>query len=322
MPLQLKIKGGIIQDALYFLKDDTFYRAEFQKDIKQSIPRPSGEAFEHKRPDITDFLLASPQPVFGIEKIDYTDDGIFVHLVGHNGEKLKYPTKGFPFPEAAQANNIFKRLLVGQVRYLAKNPLALLPLLSRRGLAHWLNIISSAAEITLGPYYLQDKYYNRATKEIRKLVYNFMRAIVQEDTAQSFAKTIATVFEYDNAYLLRIQDLMNETTKEAILKNPRKEFERLFGILKERDERLSMRTKFSSGIKLLSLALWIPKFRRGFYNAIKEMTLENIQMDDGDRYQVLRWINYNFLGKTFEERVKEFQEIHKGNIPTALVLQS
>jgi len=323
MPLQLKVKGGIIQEALYLLKDDTFYRCEVQQDVKQSIPRPEASVFEGERPDVTDFLMTSPQPIFGIEKMDYTDDGIFIYLIGRNGERLKYPTKGFPFPEAIQANNIFKRLLIGQIRYLATNPLGLIPFLFRRGRDSWLNEISSVAEITLGPYYLKDQYYMKTVKEIRNFAEVFMKELkIRNTIAEGFAKTIATMFEYDNAYLFRIQDLLNETTKELILKNPKKELKKLFEILKQRDTRSSMRTRFNSVLFLFSVALWIPRARKAFYKALSAVNFKNMQMDDNDRYQVLRWYSYDFFGKTYEERFKEFKDIHNGNVPMASILQS
>lgn len=320
----MQIKGGIVEGAVYLLKNNVLYRAEVKSG--DGVPRPERQAFKTGGSDLS-HLLKQPQPLFHIDEIEYRKEedggGIFIHLSGMNGVKLLHPAKGFPFPEACQANNIVKRFFVGQLRYLAKHPLAGLPLLRFKGLEKWLREIASVAEIALGPYYLENFRYQKSCREIRKFVFNFLQGFgMPKDICMSFAETICFMFEYDNAYLFRIQDLLNETSIELILKNPRKELRKLLQILKQRDPRAGMFERFNSAAFLLSLALYIPKVKRAFLKAMSELTLENIQMDDADRYAVLRWSGYDFFGQSFEQRKQTFINLHEGNVPTAVVAQS
>lgn len=317
-----------------------------------TIPRPSKQVFQHRAGTVTEHLVqSSPQPIFGLDGnvnpahrnepcicpldpnghephpgIEYPKDGgIFVHLVGIEADgsyvPLKYPTKGFPFPEAVQANNILKRMFIGQIRYLTKHPLSALPLLTKKGREAWLSELTSFADVAMQEFFLDAHRYQKSCRAIRTFAAEFLKGIgVSPGVAEGVAKAVATMFEYDNAYLFRLQDLVNETSKSALLLRPVREMWRLLKILRERDHREKMHLRFKSGILLLSAALFWPPFRRAFHNAIWSTDIEHIRMDEGDRYHVLRWKGYNFLGRSFEDRGSEFLKIHNGKPPTAFIL--
>lgn len=319
------------------------------KEIKAQIPRPGREAFEGGSISTTEHLTKSPAPVYVLDEAvnpvlkdnkgniypcgcDFAENphmphpgimypkegGMFVYLKG-----LKYPTSGFPFPEACQAVNNVKRVLIGQLRFLAANPLGALPFLRRKNLSSWLREFVTVADSILSQFYLQDKRYSRACRQIRRFTESFLKKIhIDDGVAESFAKNFAMMFEFDNAYLFRVQDLANETTKERLLKNPIKEFKFMLDLLGERDPRITMKERFGSAVKLLRLAFFVPGIKKAFKEALKEIDFTKIQMDEADRYHVLRWDKYDFFGQSFKERSQKFLAIHEGVAPKCYIMQS
>lgn len=266
-------------------------------------------------------LTKQPQAVFRFIKAEYPPEeeggGIYIHLDG-----LKYPTKGFPFPDACQAANIVKRMFIGQVRFLAKHPLSLLSFIRKKVLGKWLREMCSVAEIALEQYYLKDYRYIICCREIRKFIEKFLAEWKIPGAPDSLAKNLIHLIEFDDAYRFRIQDLANETSVEKLMADPIGEINRLLQILKQRDPRPGMSERFGSLLFLLKIAFKISGAKKAFLLAIKSIDLSKIQMDEADRYQVLRWRNYDFLGQTFEERMKQFIKIHEGKMPRVSVVQS
>ena len=157
---------------------------------------------------------------------------------------------------------------------------------------------------------------------MRKVVGIFLKEVgISKEVSEGFARAFASLFEWDDIYLIILQDLASETSAEKLIKNPGKEISRLLNLFKERDARDKMHDTFSSSAKLLKLAFLYPKLKRAFIKAIKEIEFKNLQMDDGDRYWALRLIHYNAMGRTFEDRTGEFMKIHNGVHPRMLLLQ-
>ena len=280
-----------------------------------TIPEPEKEVFRSESETITEHLTkGAEQATFEIEGVDYPKEedggGIFVRH-----QSLLFPAKGFPTPKACQANNMVKRVFIGQVRYLAQNPLALLSFFTKKGRVDWLDVFTSFAEIALGPYYLQDFRYQKSVREIRKMTETFLEEWGFPQ-ASSFALTFATMFEYDNAYLFRVQDIANETSNEALTKDPVKELSRLFKIFSEREMGASLMKRAKAFYYLLRIAFMIPKVKRAFVKAVQAADIEKIKMDEADLYHILRWDNhYKFLGRDLEDRIGEFMMMHKGVPP-------
>ena len=299
-----------------------------QRDTEGNIPKPSREIFKNKDITTTEHLIhGTPQPLPYIKNIEYPtkekpayngdEGGIYVHYLD-----FKHPRKGFPFPEAVMDNNIAKRLLIGQIRWLAKNPIAAVSLLIKSNFIKWLQEMSSAADTTLNQFYLEDNRYNKTCREIKKFVAVFLQEIgVPKSVAIEFSRVIATTVEYDDFYCLLIQDLMSETSIEALIKNPGKELGRLLNILKERDARPKIHDMAQSQVKLLKLAFYYPGIKKAFRKALEAVNFKNLQLDEGDRYNVLRQVNYNFTGISFEDRIKKFMEIHEGVHPRMTILE-
>ncbi len=307
------------------------------------IPMPDKSIFTEGSRSINEHVLrGSSHPVFMFDHADYPDEGgIYVYtravkteLIDGNdipvkdkdgqfvgGDFLPYPTKGFPTPEACNACNTVKRLYVGQLRLLAKNKLHFTSLIiSKKRRQEWLNELSSVGSITLQQYFLKDIRYMNMCREMMLFIEIFLKEIGIKESVKSLAKIITTLFEYDSAYRFRLQDLANETTKEKMLKNPRREMNRLLDILKQRDARFHMHVRFASAMKLLSWILYIPKVKRAFNIALEAIDFTKIQMDEADRYHVLNWKHYNFFGESYETRVERWLKFHNNKPPMAIII--
>ena len=164
------------------------------------------------------------------------------------------------------------------------------------------------ANVHLEPHYLADRFYIDINRELRVFIIKFLREYgVSTDIACQFALAIITIIEYDSAYRFRIEDILSETTKEKLMTNPIKEFQRLVGILAERDSRTHLVAKFQRVAWIFKYVFWFIK--KPFLAALKETNLVKMQYDEIDRYQVCHWSGYNFFGETIEERVKKYKKV-------------
>jgi transcription initiation factor IIE alpha subunit len=131
------------------------------------------------------------------------------------------------------------------------------------------------------------------------------------DSAQTFAVIMANLIDYDNAYRLRFEDTMSETSKEK-LQNPRKEIKRLLEIMRSREVRpgdkgRNIHYKFKVFAYLLSSAMLIPKVKRAFLKAVDLIDLKKMGLDDTDTYWVCLRCDYKYMGMTDTERLSYAQ---------------
>lgn len=322
---QIGLKGEFVEEGVYMLKQGVF--VQMKRNLESSVPKPSRQVFATGVVNQTEMSLKwAPQPVYGFVKAEYPEEkdggGIYVYLDG-----LKYPTKGFPFPEAIMACGGVKKILIGHLRFFWKNWLAAISLLKRSNLESFLFGFNNTAHNILQSFYLVDFRYTKAARQIRIFVEKFLLGVgISENNAQMFALTFATLLEYDDAYRLRFQDLADETSVEKLKKNPVGELKRLVQILKERDtmerkDRKKISKNFGIVVKLFSWACYLPVVLRAWRSALDAVDLSQIQTDEGDRYYMLRWKWYAFGGRSDEDRHAEFEKMHEGNMPKQYLLK-
>jgi hypothetical protein len=281
---------------------------------------PSSSPEDPSRPV---FKEAEQQPIYTITDIKYPDEGgIFIYY-----KELLFPRKGFPYPEAVHAVNLVKRQLVAWLAFFADKSLTisymalwLLPSAKRRNLVNrFTRSLADCVEPTLRPFYLLSRYYMAPAKEMAKLVTNFLVNLGADPSGATFwEKTVCMIIEYDTAYTWRLQDIITEASKEALIDNPMKEIERLVDIFRQREKMSPKITNYVQYlVKLLKLVFKKRSFRDAFTDAIKEADLSKIAFTEADRYQVLPLKGYDFIGKTGEERWQLWLNIHNGKPPVS-----
>ena len=151
---------------------------------------------------------------------------------------------------------------------------------------------------------------------MKQFVSSFIIALgFAEHKALKTGKIMATIIEYDNAYHERMQDIANECVKEDLLKNPYKELSRLYQIFISREVGIKLKLNVKGVMRLIRLALFVPRIRRAFKRAVMQTNFDDLRMTEADRYTVLFHNGYNFFGMTYEERQIELSKLHGGKIP-------
>lgn len=219
-------------------------------------------------------------------------EGMTSNYVSH-----PFPRKGLVYPEAVEANNWIKKILIGLIGSIAHPTTAL-------------ENFARIAEYSFRNHYLQRRFYNKFSRELWKLTYLFLKKLgVSSDVAYRIGKIVAHIFQFEEAYRFRLEDLFSETTKEALLTG-RKELNRLFKIYLRREKFVNVGIggldyKFGSAMKLLKFALLFPNVKRAWQFALEEMEIENLQMDNADRYYSNTYTGYDYRDKELDDRFNE-----------------
>lgn len=237
-----------------------------------------------------------------------------------------YPQKGFPTPEIVSTNNWVKRFFLSQLRFFIKNKILLLGLVfvpfkkKINVLGWWINEWVEVSEIALRTHLMKDNYYSVPCRAIWKFIEVFLKEI--GITNPLFPKMFAHLIEFDTAYRFRIEDIASEADVDSLYNNPRKEINRLLGIFTEREPiRPHLVAKFKYIALALSLALFSRRIKGAFRKALLAINFEDIQLDEADRYHVLRLAGYQFLGRPIEDRIQEYVKLHNGNPPQTIRVQ-
>jgi len=259
--------------------------------------------------------------VFLLDHIEYPDEGgIYVYL-----KDVLYPTKGFQTPESVGSNNLAKRLFIGYVQLFgnrttlaAFSAFLLLPWKYKmRVVGHILNSFNNLAKIPIQPYRMKDKFYCIPCKELEKLIVAFLINLgVSENIAKSFGARVKHMIEFDTAYRLYIQDILSETNTYKLKADVRGELQRLLEVYAKRmGDRKHLVQKFAGLVRILSVAFLLPRVRKAFFSALDVIDFSKLHLDQADRYHVLRFGNYDFMGLSAEIRAKTYIDMHKGKIP-------
>lgn len=292
-----------------------------------NVPYPPDFVFKYRnkaRISPAQEVMQAKQAMFVFERMDYPEEG--GQLAYFKG--VPYPAKGHPFPEAVYAVNFVKRMsrnaILGFInKDLWKEYLGFL-FSSKKNkinkLSRFVELYCDIANKVIAPYILEERYLTPCSYEILDFIRRFLRKIgVEGSLADNFAEVFSSQIEYDNAYRLRIEDAMSETSQESMMEDPIGELIKLGEVVTQRDPSIHNSERFRKILGTVAKLLWIPKYKRIFIECIKESTFENFQLDDADRYHVLLWADYNFLGLSLDDRIKQYTEIHKDGLPPRLI---
>lgn len=101
---------------------------------------------------------------------------------------------------------------------------------------------------------------------------------------------------YDMAYRLRIQDMLNECDHEEIVNHPQRELKRLWKIYVRRECVIGdyMIPKSRRLYWLLRIVLLLPKFKRAFQNAMRQVNWDRIAFTSEDVEWIQQRVDYRF----------------------------
>lgn len=293
-------------------------------DPQINVPRPDPRLFKFQAsPDTTNQILSQPTQVFLVKTIEYTKDkGILLHY-----QDLPFPQKGFPYPEVIWAMNVVKRFMLGYFRWAKYGmyfmwPFIFLPKkLKVKFINTILHSITFAADYAFERYYINPDFYCPAAKEIAEWTYKFLVNIGADHLESSqMAQVMAMIMEYDNAYRYRVQDMTDVTSTEALKENPAREIRKMVSAISTREPNYQNTDKFSAVGGILTALFLVPSLKKAFIDSVPDIS--KIQLDEADRYHCLFRIDYNYEGRTFEDRFQELLKIHEGKVPVPYTVQA
>jgi len=229
--------------------------------------------------------------------------GIFTYYQG-----IKIPRVGVSpayqdFNVAMAEVDKVKRFL----RELLKNPLVIFRP------EKTLKSFNEFADKCLGQWYLSENYYCSTSREIWVFINSFLlRQGFGPSLSNKTAEIIATLFEYDDAYRYRLNDLMSETSKEMMIRDFPKEIKRLLEIDRRRERTKDVNNKFKNIYWLLMFLWLIPKVKRAIIKGLESVDWKGWQLTDSEIFYTLNWADYDVQGKKWEERQLYYEAIFRG----------
>lgn len=288
---------------------------------------PPETVFDRAPQSLTQKVMeSSPVHIFTGKVTVPEEGGMNLHFEG-----MLHPKKGFPFMAAAMANNIVKRQTMLIVGTLVRMDLSIAGLgfivtpwkwkvrAVQAGLENWCR----ASDYIIEQFYLKDQFMTPCAKEVGRIARELLLGIgIDERVSAWSAKILAHVVEYDDSYRYRIEDLCSETSAEKMAKDPAGEIARILAISRKREKYGTVSDKFAAfGLPLRFLMIWHPQVKRAFRSAIRPDTFKWVQMDEGDRYQTLLRTDYDFGGRSGDDRFREFSDMHGGKLPRMVQYQ-
>lgn len=235
-------------------------------------------------------LLPDEPSFFNTLYLELTDKGGIGYVDG-----ATYPRKCYPEEKSVYAINIIKELLKQSLKhpYLIFN--------KNRILTSFNQVFTR----TMGNYRVHPKAFCPTARQMSLIITIFLIELgVKEEIAQQTAYCLAHLFEYDDAYRYRLQDMATECNIWQLRENPRKELLRLMKLWRGRDLE-GVTVKMEAFIKPLLYLLWYPPIKR----AVRKVSFYVKQMafDEADLYWASLKNDYKFGGIPHEERIKTMQ---------------
>lgn len=188
-----------------------------------------------------------------------------------------YPRKGFPISKVVEKVGVVKKVLMSVLYGLTKSKiiLGLTILLFRKDLVlAYSELIEKLRSIII----FHALKPNRYCKSVRELY----KAFDTEDAG--LRDIVCMIFEFDDAYRYRFQDVIGELDKKNFEKNPILELERLLLLVEYRDNDPRLKTSFRKVRQALFVAFFSKFFREKIINFFSKINPENIKLDEEDLY--------------------------------------
>ena len=284
-----------------------------------TVARPPANVFEQSTIQLQASESDGVQGEY-FDRMDYPEEGgIYAYFYDH-----AYPTKGQPYPQAVDAIQAPKKMIMGGARFIRTHFILsafvfILPkVLTRKAFKSFVRyFIYDYVMGAIKPYcFLDEKRYCKSVKEIRRAGFKTVESLKTDDDLKDLLRCllimISNIFEWDNAHRYRLQDIFGgELNKELFFKNPGKEVTRL-SILQVGRERgwHDDKNRWFMMSKALRLVLWlIPFVKHLLFEFVKEIDLDKVKMDEADEYHNFLRPDYDIHGWPIEIRQRKFIKI-------------
>jgi len=217
-----------------------------------------------------------------------------MHVVGY-----KYPLSGLPKKEIVNGSALVKRAIMANIRFIVRLPKMFTPRRMLYGILEWM------CDLYRGDYGGLIRILPEDTsRPIRELVRTLR--VINPHPTDEWVSLISCIFEIDLAYRRRLQDVLEELNKVKLLHHPRHEVFRLIDIVIARENvKIAdrwQREKVQQFRTLMRIAWLFKPFRDLIIAFLKEVNVDAIKRDIADWYWVCDLFDYNYGGKSFDER--------------------
>lgn len=243
-------------------------------------------------------------------------EGVESYLIG-----ALYPFKGYLYPEVVHTVHLVKRNLRIIIEILSFRPIAILlsffsvlPSIKYKIVKHIIDRVIFWANTALKDYYIYPNRFCRSGRELFKKAISFNKNPILE----RLARIACMIWEYDNSYRYRGQDLFGELNIQNLQKNPRRELLRVWniGIEREGDENTKNKRELFGKV-IYFIPFFYPKLFKAFVSYLKTLDFNEVKLDEGDIYDCARRDLYNFQGKPLLDRIKvRIQQDFENNLIT------
>lgn len=251
-------------------------------------------------------------------RVLYPDEGgIYVYYKDH-----PFPEKMFAFPEAVYCLDPVKRTILAPA-YLLKNSMmfriwfALICIFPGHNklMMDALKVFGGISEVALRKIYVLPQYLCKSGRELwragMKTVEDLECEGADKKLGEILVRMICTTWENDNAYRYRGQDALPLLDQELFKKKPVKAIQNVLHTMISRENE-STGEKW----KMVNVAVWFIMRNKIIKKVIKtflsNLDLEQIEMDDGDRYWAYLRPDYNYGGIKFDDRIKILNKLIEG----------
>jgi hypothetical protein len=212
-------------------------------------------------------------------------------------EGSKYPINSYPQRADLNYLDTIKRVLMASMRLVISMPLT--PHRIIRGIQKWMGDIYSA-DHGQNPNRFTIENWVESTKAI-------LDALVSCNTYENdeWCHYLAAIWDGDLAYRFRGMDVLQNLNKENLRKSPKREIMRLVDLAISREinkEALSPGGKVKMAKNILKIALLSKEFRKLAIGFLTNLDIEKMKFDINEQYWLANKFDYNYEGKTYEER--------------------
>ena len=208
-------------------------------------------------------------------------------------EGSKYPINSFPKQEDLNYLDTIKRVLMATMRFIVSIPIT--PHRIIQGVQKWMGDIYSADHAQNPNRFTRENWAESTNAMLDALI------LCNNHEDNEWCYYLAAIWDGDLAYRFRGMDILQNLNKENLRKNPKREIMRLVDLAISRE--IAVKEKVKMARRLLKIALWSREFRNTAVKFLNELDIEKMRYSVIERYWLASKFDYNYEGKTYDERM-------------------